>query len=131
MNSSVAVLRPNSSLDSSYFFRWLTSAYIQSVIQSFKDGQGVPHLFQADIRKFSLLRPPLAEQRAIAAFLDRETARLDTLIVKMDEAVKRLQEYRTALITSAVTGKTDVREEIDAPRAILEDEESVLEAAHR
>lgn len=55
--------------------------------------------------------PPLAEQRAIAAFLDRETARTDTLISKIQEAIEKLQEYRTALISAAVTGKIDVRNE--------------------
>lgn len=112
VNSSIAVLRPKSSIDSSFFFRWLTGAYMQCVIDSKKDGQGVPHLFQADIKKFSILLPPLPEQLAIAAYLDEETARLDALIAKVETAIERLQEYRTALITAAVTGKIDVREEV-------------------
>ena len=53
--------------------------------------------------------PPLPEQAAIAAYLDEETAKLDALVGKVEEAVERLQEYRTALITAAVTGKIDVR----------------------
>jgi len=52
--------------------------------------------------------PPLPEQRAIAAYLDKETAKLDALVGKVEEAVERLQEYRTALITAALTGKIDV-----------------------
>ncbi len=54
--------------------------------------------------------PPLEEQRAIAAFLDRETQRVDSLTNEVESAIERLQEYRTALITAAVTGKVDVRE---------------------
>ena len=38
----------------------------------------------------------------------QETYR-DVLVRKVEEAVERLQEYRTALITAAVTGKIDVR----------------------
>jgi type I restriction enzyme S subunit len=53
--------------------------------------------------------PPLPEQAAIAAYLDRETAKLDALVAKVEAAIERLQEYRTALITAAVTGKIDVR----------------------
>ena len=53
--------------------------------------------------------PDVAEQAAIAAYLDAETAKLDALVDKVEEAVERLQEYRTALITAAVTGKIDVR----------------------
>jgi restriction endonuclease S subunit len=54
-------------------------------------------------------KPPLTEQRAIAAFLDRETARIDTLVAKVHDAIDGLKEFRTALISAAVTGKIDVR----------------------
>ncbi len=54
--------------------------------------------------------PPLAEQEAIAAFLDQETARIDRLASQVERAIERSQEYRTALVTAAVTGKIDVRE---------------------
>ena len=53
--------------------------------------------------------PPVLEQRAIADFLDRETAKIDQMVAKVEAAIARLQEYRTALITTAVTGKIDVR----------------------
>ncbi len=52
--------------------------------------------------------PPLPEQHAIAAFLDRETAKIDALSVNVSAVIERLKEYRTALISSAVTGKIDV-----------------------
>lgn len=53
--------------------------------------------------------PPDSEQRAIADFLDRETAKIDGLIAEVDTAIARLREYRGALITAAVTGQVDVR----------------------
>jgi len=53
--------------------------------------------------------PPLPEQRSIAAFLDRETAKFDELIAEAHHAIALLQERRTALISAAVTGKIDVR----------------------
>jgi type I restriction enzyme S subunit len=56
--------------------------------------------------------PPMAEQQAIAAYLDRETAKIDALISVIEEGIKKLQEYSTALISATVTGKIDVREEI-------------------
>ena len=55
--------------------------------------------------------PPVEEQRAIADFLDRKTTEIDTLVTKIETAIERLQEYRSALITATVTGKIDVREE--------------------
>jgi type I restriction enzyme S subunit len=55
-----------------------------------------------------IICPPPPEQRAIADYLDRETAKLDQMMAKVEEAIARLQEYRTALITAAVTGKIEV-----------------------
>jgi type I restriction enzyme, S subunit len=53
--------------------------------------------------------PPFPEQRAITDYLDRETAKLGHMMEKVEAAIEKLQEYRTALITAAVTGKIDVR----------------------
>ncbi len=47
--------------------------------------------------------PPLDEQRDIAAFLDRQTNRIDGLSSQAEAMIKLLEEYRTALITAAVT----------------------------
>jgi len=74
----------------------------------------VKHLSSNDVRKVRLGFPPEPEQRAIAAFLDRETARIDALVAKVREAIERLKELRTALISAAVTGKIDVRDEVAA-----------------
>ena len=52
--------------------------------------------------------PPLHEQRAIASFLDAETARIDALITKNDRLINLLREKRSALISAAVTGKIAV-----------------------
>lgn len=64
-----------------------------------------------DLKRASLAIPPPKEQCAIAAFLERETAKIDALIAKIRDAIDRLKELRTALISAAVTGKIDVREE--------------------
>ena len=55
--------------------------------------------------------PPLNEQADILSVLDRETARIDALVAKIREGIEKLKEYRTALISAAVTGKIDVRGE--------------------
>lgn len=47
--------------------------------------------------------PPVAEQRAIADFLDRETAKIDALIEKQTELINRLRERRTATIGVVAT----------------------------
>ena len=62
------------------------------------------------IQNMAVTVPPLPEQTAIAAYLDRETGKIDQLVQKVETTIERLREYRTALITAAVTGKIDVRE---------------------
>ena len=51
--------------------------------------------------------PPEPEQRAIAAFLDRETAKIDASVAKKERLIELLQEKRAALITRAVTKGLD------------------------
>jgi type I restriction enzyme S subunit len=52
---------------------------------------------------------PLEEQKAIVKCLDAEVAGLDRLVSSVVTAIERLREYRSALISAAVTGKIDVR----------------------
>ncbi len=54
--------------------------------------------------------PPLHEQKIIAQFLDYKTQQIDQQKAKIKKAIELLKEYRTALITNAVTGKIDVRQ---------------------
>ena len=64
----------------------------------------VPELFVTNLKHPI---PPLSEQTAIAAFLDRETARIDALVAKEERLIELLREKRTALITRAVTKGLD------------------------
>jgi len=61
----------------------------------------------------SVFIPPREEQEQIVAFLDRETERIDALVAKVRDAIERLKELRSALVSAAVTGKIDVREEAE------------------
>jgi restriction endonuclease S subunit len=71
----------------------------------------IDHLTAVQLRHYRFPFAPPQEQRAIVAFLDHETANIDALLAKVHEAIDRLKELRTALISAAVTGKIDVREE--------------------
>ncbi len=53
--------------------------------------------------------PPYEDQLAFVDYLDREVKKLDELSRKIQIAIGKLQEYRTALISTAVTGKIDIR----------------------
>jgi type I restriction enzyme S subunit len=103
-------LRPARTNENSRFmFYTLYWASHSGVFLSEGNPNTIPHLTGENLRRYRFPTPPLPEQIAIAEFLDRETAKIDRMVEKVELAIARLQEYRTALITAAVTGKIDVR----------------------
>jgi type I restriction enzyme, S subunit len=91
-----------------YTLVWASSA---GVFLAEGNPNTIPHLTGEKLRLYRFPTPPLLEQRAIADYLDRETKRIDHIIARVEAALEKLAEYRTALITAAVTGKIDVRGE--------------------
>jgi type I restriction enzyme, S subunit len=57
----------------------------------------------ADLKRMPTLLPPYAEQTQIAAFLDRETAKIDDLVAQQRRLMELLKEKRQAVISHAVT----------------------------
>ncbi|MFD9207911.1 restriction endonuclease subunit S [Streptomyces sioyaensis] len=91
VNGSIAVLRPFGVYPS--FLRYIiASDVIQGHISSVKDGMGVPHLFQRDIKRFALPLPPESEQLRIASFLDAETGKMNDLVRSQARLVEVLDE---------------------------------------
>ena len=69
-----------------------------------RDGQSIPF---SSLRTFQAPSPPLPEQKAIAAFLDRETRKIDAQIDLLRKKSALLSEYRKAVIFEAVTKGPD------------------------
>jgi type I restriction enzyme S subunit len=69
-----------------------------------------PHLECGHVREIKIALPPKLEQELILAELDKRLSSFDEMDYKIKEVIERLKEYRTALISAAVTGKIDVRE---------------------
>ncbi|WP_262966887.1 restriction endonuclease subunit S [Methylobacter psychrophilus] len=109
VNSSIAVLRTIGRINSLYLYFFFVSTYTQNVIKCMQGGMGVPHLFQADLRKFNVLLPPTDEQLEIVTYIERRLPKFDELLEKITQQITLLRERRTALISAAVTGKIDVR----------------------
>lgn len=108
VNSSIAVLKKISSLiECEYIYLFFQSYYVQNIIQLIKGGMGVPHLFQADIKKFTILLPSLQEQKQIAKYLDKKLSQIDSLIKKTQRKVDLLKEQQTATINHYVTKGLD------------------------
>ncbi|MCY3922998.1 MAG: restriction endonuclease subunit S, partial [Chloroflexi bacterium] len=99
----LGIIRCSPTVDSGFMFRAIQSEAVNCQMQISASGvtrYGLPNSAVTDLE---LPLPPLAEQRAIAGFLDRETERIDGLVEKKRLLIERLEEYRTALITRTVT----------------------------
>jgi type I restriction enzyme S subunit len=73
-------------------------------------GDIIVHIYSSALRDIYLPIPSLSEQQKILEFIKKETSTIETLISKYQKQIDLMQEYRTALISQAVTGKIDVRE---------------------
>jgi type I restriction enzyme S subunit len=71
-------------------------------------------IYMPDIRAFRLPLPPLDEQDTIVQKLDQLTGAFRGAARKITESVERLREYRAALVTAAVAGQIDIRENLSA-----------------
>lgn len=116
--SSLIILRPNPRvLDSEFFNYSCQSLCIQEQVNSFVKGAGLPRLSIQNLLKVWSVFPPITEQKAIASRLQISTKKIDTLIAKAQQAIALQKEHRIALISAAVTGKIDVRSEVEVRKA--------------
>ena len=83
--------------------KFVTYCLVARRLDDLADVSTVPQINNKHIYPAFFPLPPLAEQRAIADFLDAQTAKLDTLIAKKRALIETLREKRTALISQTVT----------------------------
>jgi len=106
VNQACCVFANPVTFDPRFFYYWLLMR--KPILISLSTGGGQPNLSLDDLKQIKIPIPSLQEQEAIAIFLDQATATIDLQREKITEAIERLKEYRSALITDAVTGKMDV-----------------------
>jgi type I restriction enzyme S subunit len=111
LNSQIAYLRVDESNFSHRFLMYyLSGTFIQETVVAAIMGGALPQYPIKHIVNLDVCHPDLDEQRAVAAHLDSVTETLDSLEAEAERAIELLQERRTALISAAVTGKINVRE---------------------
>ena len=87
------------SCETKWAFCWLTGLDLSELANP----GAVPSVNEEQMRDIPVALPTNHEQKAIALFLDRETAKIDALISKKEKLIELLKEKRTALISQAVT----------------------------
>lgn len=108
VSAAYTVLKPKLPLEPRFFkYLFKSDLYIQALqttTDQLRDGQSIRY---GQFTLIPLPYPELGEQRAIADYLDRETAQIDEFIAKNEELIALLAERRAAVIARAVTRGVD------------------------
>ena len=107
-NQACCVLPPSPHYISKYAISVFMSVKTELIRQALGGGQ--PNISQETIRRIRLPLPPLSEQRAIVAYIEKKTAAIDRMINACREQMELMKAYKQRLISDAVTGRIRVLE---------------------
>lgn len=117
INQDLKALTPNSDTEAK-FLLYVLKAYEAEILNfCSKIGATVDSIEIEDLLNFIVVLPPRIEQERISAQLDLQVSKLDAVEKAVKKATAKLQEYRAAIITAAVTGQIDVRAAVTAETA--------------
>lgn len=94
-----------------WLHQWLLTPNVTQQIEAGCDGAKMPRADWEHVGSIKIVVPDKREQDQILSLLNRETARIDSLIEKTEQSITLLKERRSAFITAAVTGQIDLRGE--------------------
>lgn len=107
---SVAFLRKNKTMTSEYLMYLLKSNIMQAQYEMHARKSAQSGIYMGVIRDFVIVSPEIAEQQAIADYLDEKCADIDNLIQTKQSKIDSLKEYKKSIIYEYVTGKREVNE---------------------
>lgn len=108
LNSHLLLIRPLENKFDNRFLFWLMSSSVFSGYTEYaQDGTVMASLSQEKIGNFIAYFPEIAEQQAIADFLDKECAQIDSIAADLEKQIALLQQYKKSLITETVTKGLD------------------------
>ncbi|MDR8365035.1 restriction endonuclease subunit S [Pseudomonas sp. JL3] len=109
MGQDVCLIRPDANLLPEFILHVLKSSVVLQQLDLAMVGSTFKRINVDDIRNFSLALPSVTEQAEIAEKINRALRKYDVLGSKAQAAIELMQDRRTALISTAVTGKIDLR----------------------
>jgi type I restriction enzyme S subunit len=107
--ASILILRQPTLARPEFVAAFFNSRLGRAQVKLAQYGAAQEQINVGDVVNFVMPVPPVSEQQEIAEWISAKTAAIDTLIDKANEVIDTSREYRSALITDAVTGKIDVR----------------------
>jgi type I restriction enzyme S subunit len=110
ISSEALVIRCNDELHTEFLKYHMLSREFINIVNSSTYGSKMPRASWDFIGNLPVLIPSINEQKNIAQYLNSRIKEVFEQADKVNAAITRLAEYRSALITNAVTGKIDVRD---------------------
>jgi type I restriction enzyme S subunit len=108
--ASVMITRGSPEFDSGWLCYAMNSRIGRAQVEMVQYGAAQKQFNISHAVNFVYPVPPRPAQVAIRRYLDVETSKIEALRLKVQGAIGRLKEYRSALVTAAVTGQVNVRE---------------------
>lgn len=108
-NQAICCILPNDSFDSDYLHEYI-KFYRPYWMIGAEGTRRDPNISQDDIKNLIVIFPPIEEQVKISIYIRNKTDKITETITYTKKEIELMQEYRTALISEAVTGKIDVRD---------------------
>lgn len=105
----LVVLRPTVAHDPAFLGYASDCSVVKAQKAAAGRGTTVKHIYPDELRRVVLALPPVPEQRAISAFLARETAKIDKLVAEQERLIALLHEQRQAVISHALTKGLDAK----------------------
>jgi type I restriction enzyme S subunit len=107
-STGFAVLTPKERMFPKYLFYYLQSdRFINQVIINSK-GIGYPAITPFDLGTLETIFPDKKEQELAVAYLDKKVSQFNLTIDKVGKSVHLLKEFKSSLISNAVTGKIKI-----------------------
>ena len=97
---------------SKYLINYLNSTKTRQRLITLANTVTMATISQPKLASIEIILPPLSEQQTIVDNLDQKTREINYLISTEQRKIDLLKEYRQSLISEAVTGKIDVRNEV-------------------
>ena len=107
-NGSLAVITTDNKVHSKFLYYYFLSSVFQRYVDRIKDGMGVPHLFQSDLREIQIVLPPYEEQVEIVGKLENQISKANEKINNTLKIIEQIRDYKKSLIYECVTGKKEI-----------------------
>jgi type I restriction enzyme S subunit len=109
VGGDIIILRLTGGINPLFISYLMTTKYIQYQKSLFGRGEIIVHIYSKNIKEIKTPLPPINEQEQIVEYLDTRTKEIEDLVSMEKNKIDLLKEYRQSLISEVITGKIDVR----------------------